>query len=329
VQQHESVPSGLADSGTVFLNGWSMRYANGDHHVQGLGTAIVNISETRDTQNELFTLNWEAGGVLSDQNGDDPYDWCYAYTVVFWSRRGSAFDAVAFARSLGVRQEAGSDPGNATALRNMDASAHNAYGPGVVLPQGFALIWDGNSDRHLFQTGFDFGDAVPTVERGLSWTSRTLLKDNDDRHDYFGAELVSVLSYSSPQMLHPLTVYRETRSGWRAADNEVSMEPSDSDSFCTGVGDPTGEERYKIEGVPFEYAVPVLKSWELGYLCSDHHVRQIGATIKDFSYERAPGAVSGTLYYTLSLLLSDDSGNLNYGRAAVDVFGMNARGSSR
>lgn len=327
VQQSASVPSSL-DSGTVFLNGWSMRYANGDHHVQGLGAAIVNISETRDTQNGLFTLNWEAGGVLSDQNGDDPYDFCYAYTLVFWSRRGSAFDAVAFARGLGVRQEAGSDPGNGTALRNMEAATRTPYGPGVVLPQGFALIWDGDGDRHVLQTGFDFGDAVSTLEGGVSWTSRTLLKDNDDRHDYFGAELVSVLAYSSPQMLHPVTVYRETPGGWQGVDNDISLEPRDSESFCTGVGAPSGEERYKIEGVPFEYAVPVLKGWELGYLCSDHHVREIGAGIKDFRYERAPGGVGGTLYYTLSVVLSDDSGNVNYGGAVVDVFGMNARGSN-
>ena len=48
-----------------------------------------------------------------------------------------------------------SDPDNDTALRDVYGSANNAYGPGVVLPQGFALMWTGNSDRHLLQTGFD------------------------------------------------------------------------------------------------------------------------------------------------------------------------------
>jgi hypothetical protein len=328
IQQHESVPSSLADSGTVFLNGWHARFRNSDHHVQGLGTSIVHITDARDSNTGLFTLNWEAGGVLSDENGDDPYDWCYSYTVVFWSRRSSAFDAVALARSVGARQNSGSDPGNDTALRTLDGSANNAYGPGVVLPQGFALILDSDSDRHLLQAGFDFGDAVQTLDGGLAWTSRTLLKDDDQRNDYYGAELVSVLSYSSPQMRHPETVYRQTASGWTPVSNSVSMAPMDPVSFCTGVGDPTGEEHYKIEGVPFQYAVPVLKAWELGYLCSDHHVRQIGASIIDFSYERVPGASVGTLYYTLSMLLSDDSGNLDYGRAVVDIFGMNARGAN-
>ena len=66
-------------------------------------------------------------------------------------------------------------------------------------------------------------------------------------------------------------------------------------------------------------------NWELGYLCSDHHVRQIGASITDFSYERAAGASSGTLYYTLSMLLCDDSGNLDYGRAVVDILHERSR----
>jgi hypothetical protein len=326
IQQQEAVPFTTADSGTVFLNGWQSRYHNEDHHVQGLGTAIVNIRETRDTDNGQFVLNWEAGGVLSDENGDDPYDWCYSYTVVFWGRSSHGFDAVAFARSLAFGQTDGSDPGNSTALRNLNGSATNAYGPGVVLPQGFALMWGGDSDRHLFQTGFDFGNPVKTVDGGLAWTSRTLLKDDDQRHDYCGADLVSVLSYACPQMLHPETVSRQTTSGWQSATNSVSLAPQDPISFCTGVGDPTGEAHYKIENVPFQYAIPVLKGWELGYLCNDHHVRQIGASITDFSYVQDPGGTTGTLFYTLSMLLSDDSGNLDYGNAVVDVFGMNARG---
>lgn len=325
VQQSERVPNSIADSGTVFLNGWHLRYTKEDHHVQGFGAAIVNVTEARDTDNGEFVLNWEAGGVLADENGDDPYELCYSYTIVFWSRRGTAFDAVALARSVPYRQYDGSDPGNDTALRNLYGSSNNVYGQGVVLPQGFALLWTGDSDRHLLQAGFDFGVPAKTVDNRLSWTSRTLFKDNDQRHDYMGAELATVLSYSSPQMLHPQTVMHETRNGWVPVTNEVSLTPQDQVSFCTAVGDPTGEEHYKIEGVPLQYAMPVLRGWELGYLCTDHHVRQMGASITDFRYERDANGTTGTLYYTLDMQLSDDSGNLDYAGALVDVFGMNAR----
>jgi len=66
------------DEGTVFINGWRLRYAEGDHQVFALSSAIVDI-EKQDGK-----LRWKAGGVLSDRSGDDPYDWCYHYTVLFW-----------------------------------------------------------------------------------------------------------------------------------------------------------------------------------------------------------------------------------------------------
>ncbi|NJD36506.1 MAG: hypothetical protein FIA96_17060 [Betaproteobacteria bacterium] len=326
VQQQESVPLTIADSGTVFLNGWDLRYHNDDHHLQGFGAAIANITEARDPNSGQFVLNWDAGGVLSDENGDDPYDMCYSYTVVFWNRSSIAFDAVALARSLPFRHPSGSDPGNDTALRELPGFSDNAYGQGVVLPQGFAQLWTTDGDHHLLQSGFDLG--TPTVvNNDLSWTSRTLLKDNDQRRDYMGAELVTVLSYESPKMLHPQTVMVESPNGWVPATNEVPLAPQDSSWFCTGIGNPTGEAHYRIDNVPLEYAVPVLRGWELGYLCSDNHVRHMGASITDFHFERADNATSGTLFYTLSLPLSDDSGNLDYARAVVDVFGMNALGA--
>jgi hypothetical protein len=63
------------------------------------------------------------------------------------------------------------------------------------------------------------------------------------------------------------------------------------------------------EAVPFEYAVSVLTAWELRFGCDNHHVREAGAWIDRFSYVRLPGAPGGTLRYTVSTLLGDDSGN--------------------
>ena len=323
IQDREVVPVDFADSGTVFMNGWDLRYTGGDHHIQGMGSAIANVRSTREGGD--FVLSWEAGGVLSDENGDDPYQWCYSYTLVLWTRSSNAFDAIAH-DGIGATQSTSSDPGNHTALRALPGSAFHGYGPGVVLPQGFALMWAGG-DQHIIQAGFDYGSHFRSAEGQIAWTSRTILKDNDERDDYYGAELVSVLGYASPQPWHPAVVLRETPTGgWSPVNNTVSLTPQASSWFCTGIGNPTREEQYKIENVPFEYAVPVLKGWDLGYLCTDHHVRQMGASIRDFRYERAPDAKTGTLYYTLSLLLNDDSGNLNYGQASVDILGMNALG---
>lgn len=319
IQQSETLPSAYADSATVFMNGWNLRYLNGDHHVQGFGSAIVNIKESR--QPDGLQLQWEAGGVLSDQNGDDPYEWCYSYTIVGWTRSSSGFDAIASERGRAFIRP--TDPGNSTALHSIAGAARNSYGSGVVLPQGFAMLWDDHGDRHVLQAGFDLGQHYASGTGEMAWTSRALFKDNDAANDYYAAELVSTMTYSSPQSYHPVEVSLETPQGFTSRSNSVSLTPMASDSFCTAVGDSTPTvQHYRIDGVPYAYAVPVLSGWELGYLCTDHHVRQIGAAITDFRYDRAPDSSGGTLYYTLELALGDASDNINYAAASVDVLGL-------
>jgi hypothetical protein len=318
IQQSETIPFTYGDSATVFMNGWSLRYANGDHHVQGFGSAIVNIKETRVT--EGLQLQWEAGGVLSDQNGDDPYQWCYSYTIVGWSRGSSGFDAVSGERGLPFLRAA--DPGNASAVHQIDGSARNIYGSGVVLPQGFALMWDNSGDKHLLQAGFDLGKHYASGTSQMAWTSRTLFKDNATAADYYAAEIVSTMTYSSPQWFHPEEVLLETPQGLQPKSNNVALTPFNGESNCTAVGNSTPTiQNFRVD-VPYAYAVPVLAGWELGYVCSDHHVRQIGASITNFRFERRPDGLGGTLFYTLELPLNDDSDNVSYARASVDVLGL-------
>src|SRR5262245_22730498 len=83
IRETAVLPPGY-NTGTVFLNGWRLRYDNGDHRMLGFGSAIFNITQTQNGDQQ--ELHWEAGGVLSDFNGDDPYEWCGIYTLLFWHR---------------------------------------------------------------------------------------------------------------------------------------------------------------------------------------------------------------------------------------------------
>jgi hypothetical protein len=78
IQEELALPKNL-DRGTVLLNGFHLFYLNEDHHVKGLGTAIGAI----EISNGM--LRWEAGGVLSDNDFNDAYGWCYVYTAVAWN----------------------------------------------------------------------------------------------------------------------------------------------------------------------------------------------------------------------------------------------------
>jgi hypothetical protein len=183
-------------------------------------------------------------------------------------------------------------------------------------------MWDNSGDKHLLQAGFDLGQHYPSDTGQMGWTSRTLFKDNAAANDYYAAEIVSTMTYSGPQQFHPAEVLLETPQGLEPRTNSVALTPFNGDSSCTAVGNSTPTiQNFRVD-VPYAYAVPVLSGWELGYVCTDHHVRQIGASITNFRFVRSPDGFGGTLFYTLELMLNDDSDNVSYARASVDVLGL-------
>jgi hypothetical protein len=325
-----AVPLDYGDAGTVILNGWKLQYADGDHHVTGLGSAIYNVTEVRNS--DQFELHWDAGGVLSDENGDDAYEWCYYYTVVFWKRSSSAFDAVAFNHAGTFVQPTDSDVGNGTAVRDLPGAWTDAYGPRAVVPRGFGLTWV-DTDHHVLQAGFDLGTPVSTGNT-LTWTAQTLLKDDATLHAYHGAALVSVLSSRSVQQWQPATVssWSDTLNRWLPYINNARLTPLAPEGFgCVGGDSNTMRTQFSVDNVPFDYAVSVLHSWQLQYPCGDHHVKKIGVWLSEFSYVKAPGTATGTLLYTIESNLADDAFfGANGGEASynVSILGLNALSAS-
>jgi hypothetical protein len=118
----------------------------------------------------------------------------------------------------------GWDDGNDTAVRNLPgAFTAPGDGPRMVLPRGFGLTWPG-TDHHVLQTGFDLGTQVISGNT-ITWTARTLLKDNDTRRNYHGAALVSVLSGQSVRFWQPATVLKDYAGGWMPWSNIVPLTP--------------------------------------------------------------------------------------------------------
>jgi hypothetical protein len=347
IRDMAAIPPGY-NTGTVFLNGWKLEYQSGDHKVLGLGSAIFNITHdiTQTQSGPQHALHWEAGGVMSDLEGDDAYKWCYIYTLVFWYRDPSTIhtplrpqiDALPFqvddnpAPLIFVHTE-GADAGNHTARRALRGSVSLPYPlPRAVLPRGFGLTWSvaTEEDHNLLQAGFDLGTPVHNGDT-ISWTSTTLWKDNSTRRDYYGAEIVSVLNGQGVQMLHPVKVLRwsDSLGRWLLQSNSVPLTPHAPEGVgCVG-GEELTQTQYSVQHVPFDYAVPVLTGWQLEYPCSDHHVKTIGVWLKGFSYVKAPGATTGTLFYTIESTLADAAlRGTNGGEAQhkISVLGLNRSG---
>jgi hypothetical protein len=132
-------------------------------------------------------------------------------------------------------------------------------------------------------------------------------------------------------MLHPVKVLRwsDSLGRWLLQSNSVPLTPHAPEGVgCVG-GEELTQTQYSVQHVPFDYAVPVLTGWQLEYPCSDHHVKTIGVWLKGFSYVKAPGATTGTLFYTIESTLADAAlRGTNGGEAQhkISVLGLNRSG---
>jgi hypothetical protein len=72
-----------------------------------------------------------------------------------------------------------------------------------------------------------------------------------------------------------------------------------------GVNDVSAQD-VVIENIPFDYAIPMLTGWEVGYWTDDQHVKDLGVWIDEWSY--SVGVTEGTLRYTTRSLSWDSIG---------------------
>lgn len=326
------IPS-YADNATVLLNGWSLKYLSKDHHIGRLGTGIQDI---RIEENQL---KWQAIGFLSDKNFDDGYQWCYYYTAFAWNQE--AIDAFPEHDDMGNLNGTYSfiNGHEEVALVSIPSYIQNSVFADkkaiAVLPRGFSFAWEDRSaqkDHHLLQLAYNLDHSEVFIEAGkdyaflpnptlptdasrvdsgfVSWETFGIFKDNKAKRDYAFVEVFSALGGNDVGVVQP----------------PFSIIPREDTGFpgaCIGESEGVKTEEYTIENVPFEYAIPMLTGWELGYVCDDEHVTEIGVWLHDLEYEKDPGVSVGTLRYKLSSVLRDkDSQPGHYFRHKVSILGL-------
>jgi len=293
------------DRGTVLLNGWWLRFADEETWVKGMGTGIGSITIDRDL------LSWDAAGEISDGSEGDVVEWCYNFTTITWSSATLAA-TVDDGDTMHVFQDQAWNRG--TALRPMPGFLRNpafAGSPQVaVLPRGFIGMWDGDSNQLLHiayhqDAGERFVEADKTYGNGevpqpgpsssaagdvVTWESMGFIKNDDLEWTQTFAELVTAFAGNDVGVINP----------------PFNVTPQEDYGIgCSSLGSPGIDSQERIvEGVPFQFAVPVLSGWDLSYSCNDENVRQIGAWIPKWSW--TPGPAGGTLRYTVSTVLEKD-----------------------
>jgi len=339
VEEYLNLPR-YATAATIFLNGWHMKYLNGKHNVAGIGTSIYNIRLENGPVGQI--LRWRAGGALSDKNFDDPYSWCYFYTVVAWNPSQLALavdhddgpcsgkpeetrDANYFADAV--------NKGTTTALSAFPSFIQNPAFVGsktvAVLPRGFGVLWKYSCnpvDHQVLQVAYNLDHGEIFMERGetyqkglgdttrgdnsivgqgyVSWKTYAIFKDNKGRRDYRFGEIVSGLAGNDVGVVQP----------------PFAILPIEDDSGifsgCGIVPNPVTTTDHQIDTVPYKYAIPMLTGWDLRHLCEDEKIQDIGAWIDEWSYDpNNPGTLR---YKFTSALLGDGF----YAKHKVTILGL-------
>lgn len=343
--RHSFTLPGYATQATVLLNGWNLRYLGDDQHVAALGTLIDSIHIEKNN------LTWQVTSAIADEDFEESYQSCYRYTIIAWNPGAinlivdnhDGTSCYKPATQEGNFYTAYSDDNNspttslssfASFLLNKDFASSKAV---AILPRGFAFNWDASNgsfeDHHIKQISYNrghsevfvenkklyrkstsyvvpsFSGAVSQVGTGyVSWETSVIFKDDDTRRRYGFGEMVSGLTGTDLGIIEP----------------PFSVLPlSGADGATSSGGVRTA--KFTVTNIPYNYAIPVLSGWDLGYLTSDNHVREGGIWIDNIHYDKTPTALTGTLTYELSAVLRDnDNWPDFFSRHKVTVLGFQA-----
>jgi hypothetical protein len=181
----------------------------------------------------------------------------------------------------------------------------------AVVPRGFGLKYDGRVDRHLLQVGFNFTELMlPGLFRDITWEASMIMKENANQN-FIASEMVSVVGGMSVLSL-PSPVQ------WSLRPQKQTTCPQ------SAVNNGSHSEWVTVHNVPFDHAIPVLSMWDIGDICTEHHVRKLGVWIENWYYVKSPTASTGTLIYKIASVFNGPGSKGNKPpRYEVNILGFN------
>lgn len=308
--------------GTVVLNGWDLRYLNKDHEVRSLRADITH-SKLVVGGGSPSTLVFEVEGELSDQNWDDAYEFCVYYTgfgfnsawidariegdyngIDTWDLQTEAEGPIATLESLWGEGTLASSDSIVVIPRGFDFQYDNAFECEWRIPP---CRWEDPSDHHLRQVAYSLFQigASPNPDDNLHWVTQTVFKDDSTRAHWIKTRTALIGGNSVKLRADFLPL--NPRSG--------------KTNICrNGVDGVVRTETFRINDLPYDYAVPMLTGWDLNYECNDQQVQRAGIWIHDIRFD--PDS-NGLEYKVSSILRDRDSAPSFNAIHRVSVLGFN------
>ncbi len=309
------------DSGSVVLNGWDLRYLHNEREVSSLRADITHSKLVRNAGSTM--LMFEAQGKLDDQNRKDAFEFCVFYTGFGYS--STWFDATIENDYNGVEASALQNKnlgavvtlestGNKGTLKRNDAVA--------IIPRGFEFQfddkfecewrfppckWGDRADYRLLQAAYSLSQTgvSPNQDGSPHWATQTLFKDNGIRTHRIKTR--AALIRGSSVKLRPDFLVLNPRSA-----NTNSCRKSADGVVRT--------QTFRINELPYDYAIPMLTGWDLAYECEQQQVQQAGIWIHDIHFDPD----SQSMEYKVSSILRDKDGAPSFNAVhRITVLGFN------
>jgi len=309
------------DSGTVVLNGWDLRYLNRDHEVHSIRADITHSKLVKNTGSAF--LVFEVQGKLDDQNQNDAYEFCVFYTG--FGYRSAWFDATIEGDYSGI---------DASTLQNKAqgavATLENTGSKGTlkgndsiaIIPRGFDFQfddtfecelrfppckWGDRADYPLSQIAYSLSQtgASPNPDGSPHWVTQTIFKDNSTRTHRIKTR--TALIRGSSVKLRADFLALNPRSG-------------KTNTCRKGTDGIVRTQTFRINDIPYDYAVPMLTGWDLSYECEHQQVQRTGIWIHDIRFDPD----SNSMEYKVSSILRDQDGAPSFNAAhRITVLGLN------
>eukprot|EP00977_Amphora_coffeiformis_P003423 scaffold638_cov168-Amphora_coffeaeformis.AAC.5 len=315
-------------SNEEFVTDQSFQPTGVDHHVHYISAFIRSIWYIQRSH----MLFWRVEGRLTDHNYDDPYAFCYHYTILGWNEQivkakvlgGSNIEEkMSSVETQDLSQDDSSLFRSSGIISRNNVFTTMDHGPVALVPLGFEFLWHKFVDHELLQIAYKYDPGPRSYnDPNIYWSRETIYKDNRVRNYQVFEWITAIVGTQGPsgstkpqaiQMLHPPMTIVESKY------------ESDANA-CISTSNSWKVREYKISNVPLDIAIPVLTGWELGYECGDQHVGHIGTWIDNIAYDRPVGSPTGTLSYRVVQVLRDQDGNPGYYpfKARVSILGFAA-----